>query len=118
MGVPLSSCAIVGAGSAIAAFGTYANCAAAPSLGLAGAPGTARERTLILVKPDGVERAIVGEVITKFEKKGYKLVGIKMFWPSKEMAETNYEGLKTKPFFPGLVAYFSSGPVVAMCWEG
>lgn len=88
------------------------------TLPLEGAPGTKQERTLILVKPDGVERCVVGAVISKFELKGYKLVGMKMVWASKEKAEENYAGLKSKPFFPGLVNYFSSGPIVCMCWEG
>ena len=73
---------------------------------------------LILVKPDGVERGCVGAVISKFEAKGYKLVGLKMLTPTLEQAEDNYSGLKALPFFPSLCKYFSSGPVVAMCWEG
>ena len=94
------------------------HCEPAPVLPLAGSPGTKRERTLILVKPDGVERGLVGSVISKFENKGFKLVGMKMLTPSLSQAEDNYAGLKKLPFFPGLCAYFSSGPIVAMCWEG
>ena len=90
----------------------------APVIGLAGEPGTKRERTLILVKPDGVERAIVGAVVSKFEAKGYKLVAMKMTTPSLAEAENNYAGLRGKPFFPGLCSYFASGPIVCMCWEG
>jgi len=83
-----------------------------------GVPGTYKERTFIAIKPDGVQRQIVGEIIARFEKKGYKLAGIKMVTPTKEFAAKHYDDLKTKPFFPGLINYFSSGPVVAMVWEG
>ena len=58
------------------------------------------------------------QVISKFESKGYKLVGLKMLTPSLAEAESNYAGLRGKPFFPGLCSYFASGPIVAMCWEG
>jgi len=83
-----------------------------------GVPGTNHERTFIAVKPDGVQRGLVGEVIKRFEDKGYKLVALKLVWPSKEFAAEHYADLATKPFFNGLVEYFSSGPVVAMVWEG
>jgi nucleoside-diphosphate kinase len=83
-----------------------------------GVPGTKQERTFIAVKPDGVQRAIVGEIIRRFEAKGYKLVAIKMIRPTEDFAAQHYDDLKSKPFFPGLVKFFSSGPVVAMVWEG
>jgi len=83
-----------------------------------GVPGTKEERTFIAVKPDGVQRGLVGEIIGRFEKKGYKLVAIKVIRPSKEFASEHYSDLSEKPFFPGLVNFFSSGPVVAMVWEG
>jgi len=83
-----------------------------------GVPGTKHERTFIAVKPDGVQRGIVGEIIRRFETKGYKLVAIKMIRPTEEFAAQHYDDLKSKPFFPGLVKFFSSGPVVAMVWEG
>eukprot|EP01111_Echinosteliopsis_oligospora_P016813 TRINITY_DN710_c0_g1_i1.p1 TRINITY_DN710_c0_g1~~TRINITY_DN710_c0_g1_i1.p1 ORF type:complete len:220 (+),score=69.47 TRINITY_DN710_c0_g1_i1:57-716(+) len=83
-----------------------------------GAPGTKTERTFIAIKPDGVQRGLVSEVITRFERKGYKLVAIKLLKPTKEFAAEHYDDLKQKPFFGGLVEYFSSGPVVAMVWEG
>jgi len=83
-----------------------------------GAPGTKKERTFIAVKPDGVHRNLVGQIIHRFEAKGYKLVGIKVLVPSKQHAEKHYSDLSSRPFFPGLVKYFSSGPVVAMVWEG
>jgi len=77
-----------------------------------------RERTFIMVKPDGVQRGLVGDIISRFEKKGFKLVGLKMAQPGKELFERHYADLSSKPFFPGLVSYASSGPVVAMVWEG
>lgn len=83
-----------------------------------GKPGTNQERTFLAVKPDGVQRGLVGDIISKFEKRGYKLVGLKMVWPTEEMAAKHYDDLKKKPFFSGLVKFFSSGPIVCMCWEG
>jgi len=83
-----------------------------------GVPGTKTERTFIAIKPDGVNRHLIGEIVERFERKGYKLVGIKMLKPSKEIAEKHYADLAKKPFYPGLVKYFSSGPIVAMVWEG
>jgi len=80
--------------------------------------GTKFERSFIAVKPDGVQRALVGEIIARFEKRGYKLVALKMTWPTKEKAEGHYADLRARPFFPGLVKFFSSGPIVAMVWEG
>jgi len=74
-----------------------------------GVPGTEHERTFIAIKPDGVQRQIVGEIISRFEKKGYKLVAMKMIWASKEKAAGHYADLAGKPFFNGLVDYFSSG---------
>lgn len=65
-----------------------------------------------------MQRGIVGDIIARFEKRGYKLVGLKMVWPTKEMAESHYADLSKKPFFGGLVNFFSSGPIVCMCWEG
>ena len=77
-----------------------------------------RERTFIMIKPDGVQRGLVGDIISRFEKKGFKLVGMKMTAPGKEMFEKHYSDLSSKGFFAGLVAYAASGPVVAMVWEG
>jgi len=85
---------------------------------MAGEPGTKRERTLILVKPDGVERCIVGSVISKFEAKGYKLCALKMLTPTLDQAKDNYAGLAKLPFYPSLCEYFASGPIIVMCWEG
>lgn len=83
-----------------------------------GKPGTNQERTFLAVKPDGVQRGLVGDIIARFEKRGYKLVGLKMVWPTQEMAEAHYADLSKKPFFGGLTKFFSSGPIVCMCWEG
>jgi len=80
------------------------------------APNT--ERTFIAVKPDGVQRGIVNKIIKQFEQRGYKLVAIKMVQASRQHLEIHYQDLKTKPFFPGLVEYMASGPIVAMVWEG
>jgi nucleoside-diphosphate kinase len=76
------------------------------------------ERTFIAIKPDGVQRGLVGEIIQRFEKKGFTLVGMKAMKVSRELAETHYGEHKERPFFPGLVEFITSGPVVAMVWEG
>jgi len=85
---------------------------------LAGVAGTNTERTFIAVKPDGVQRGLVGEIIGRFEKRGFKLVALKMLQPSAAKAAGHYDDLKARPFFPGLVKFFSSGPIVGMVWEG
>ena len=71
-----------------------------------------------MVKPDGVQRGLVGEILLRFEKKGFKLVALKMMRPSKEHVEEHYCDLKGKGFFNDLVEYIMSGPVVGMVWEG
>ncbi|WP_015784071.1 nucleoside-diphosphate kinase [Rippkaea orientalis] len=76
------------------------------------------ERTFIMIKPDGVQRGLVGEVISRFEAKGFTLVGMKLMQVSKELAEKHYDVHKERPFFKGLVEFISSSPVVAMVWEG
>ena len=76
------------------------------------------ERTLILVKPDGVQRGLTGEIISRFERRGLKLVGMKFIQMSQELAEEHYAVHKERPFYNDLVAYITSGPVVAMVWEG
>jgi len=81
-------------------------------------PRMSTEQTFIAIKPDGVQRGLVGDIISRFEKRGYKLVALKMVSPSKEHLETHYEDLSDKPFFKGLVTYMLSGPIVAMVWEG
>jgi nucleoside-diphosphate kinase len=76
------------------------------------------ERTFIAIKPDAVQRGLIGEIITRFERKGFKLVGLKQMMVTREMAETHYGEHREKPFFGGLVNFITSGPVVAMAWEG
>ncbi|XP_038896214.1 nucleoside diphosphate kinase 3-like [Benincasa hispida] len=76
------------------------------------------ERTFIAIKPDGVQRGLISEIISRFERKGFKLVGIKVIVPSKEFAQKHYHDLKERPFFNGLCEFLSSGPVIAMVWEG
>ncbi|WP_027364265.1 nucleoside-diphosphate kinase [Desulfotruncus alcoholivorax] len=76
------------------------------------------ERTYVMVKPDGVQRNLVGEIISRFEKKGLKIVALKMLQISRELAERHYGEHKGKPFFEPLVEYITSGPVVAMVLEG
>ena len=76
------------------------------------------EKTFIMIKPDGVQRNLVGEVISRFEKKGLKLVAMKMLYISTSMAEEHYQEHVGKPFFEELVSFITSGPVVAMVWEG
>lgn len=76
------------------------------------------EHTFTMVKPDGVARGLVGEVISRFEKKGLKLERIRSLTISEEMARTHYMEHVEKPFFPELLAFITSGPVVAMEWSG
>jgi nucleoside-diphosphate kinase len=71
-----------------------------------------------MIKPDGVQRNLIGEIIRRFEAKGFTLVGLKLMSVSKELAEKHYDVHKERPFFPGLVQFITSGPVVAMVWEG
>ena len=76
------------------------------------------ERTFLAIKPDGVQRKLVGEIIRRFEVKGFTLVGLKVMAVSQALAETHYAVHKERPFFKGLVEFITSGPVVAMVWEG
>lgn len=76
------------------------------------------ERTLILVKPDGVQRGLIGEIIRRFEDRGLKLIGLKFILMSEELAKKHYAIHLGKPFYDSLVSYITSGPVVAMVWEG
>lgn len=76
------------------------------------------EKTLILVKPDGVQRGLIGEIIARFEKRGLLLSGMKFIQMSQELAETHYGVHKERPFYNDLVSYITSGPVVAMVWQG
>lgn len=77
-----------------------------------------KERTFIMIKPDAVQRGIVGEIIKRFEQRGYKLIAMKFMHASRPHLEEHYRDLKDKKFFPDLIAYMTSGPVVPMVWEG
>ncbi|KAJ1672884.1 nucleoside diphosphate kinase Ndk1, partial [Spiromyces aspiralis] len=123
--------AVAGAAATVAAFTTYTTFSlgvngsqgavyADTGLPIFGRPGTAKERTFIAVKPDGTQRGIIGEVISRFERRGYKLVGLKLLVPPRDLVSQHYADLSSKPFYNGLVDYMSNGkaPVVGMVWEG
>ncbi len=76
------------------------------------------ERTLVIIKPDGVQRALVGEIIKRFEARGLRIAGMKLMQIPRETAERHYAEHKGKPFYEGTVAYVTSAPVVVMCLEG
>jgi len=76
------------------------------------------ERTLVLVKPDGVQRGLIGEVTSRLERRGLRLVAAKFMKVSQDLAETHYAIHKGKPFYNGLIRYITSAPVMAMVWEG
>jgi len=76
------------------------------------------ERTLVLIKPDGVQRGLIGDIISRLERRGLRLVGAKFIQVSQDLAETHYAIHKGKPFYDGLIAYITSAPVMAMAWEG
>ncbi|KAF8850496.1 NDK-domain-containing protein [Acephala macrosclerotiorum] len=78
----------------------------------------ATEQTFIAIKPDGVQRGLIGPIISRFENRGFKLAAIKLMTASTEHLEKHYEDLAGKPFFPGLIKYMASGPICAMVWEG
>lgn len=76
------------------------------------------EKTFLMVKPDGVQRNLIGEIVSRFEKKGFRLVGAKLMSVSTELAGEHYGEHKERPFFGELVDFITSGPVFAMVWEG
>lgn len=76
------------------------------------------ERTLIIVKPEGVQRGLIGDVISRFERRGLKIIGMKLIQITPELAEQHYGVHKGKPFYPGLVKHITSGPVVVAVVEG
>lgn len=76
------------------------------------------ERTFLMVKPDGVQRGLIGEIVGRFEKKGFKLVAGKLVTVSKEQAKAHYAEHEGKSFFDSLITFITSGPVFAMVWEG
>ncbi len=75
------------------------------------------EQTLVLIKPDGVQRGLIGQVVDRLERRGLKLVGMKLMQVDQELAHRHYGEHVDRPFFPGLVNFITSGPVVAMAWE-
>lgn len=77
-----------------------------------------KEKTLVLIKPDALQRGLVGEIVVRLEKKGLKLVGCKMMAMNEAILREHYAHLADKPFFPGLAKFMQSTPVVVMCWEG
>ncbi|CAH00325.1 Ynk1 [Kluyveromyces lactis] len=76
------------------------------------------ERTFIAIKPDGVQRGLISKILARFEDRGYKLVGIKLVTPTEALLKEHYADLVSKPFFPSLLSYMTSGPVLATVWEG
>ena len=76
------------------------------------------EQTLVLIKPDGVQRGLIGEVTSRLERRGLRLVAAKFLRVSQQLAETHYAIHQGKPFYDGLIAYITSAPVMAMVWEG
>jgi nucleoside-diphosphate kinase len=76
------------------------------------------EKTLVLVKPDGVQRGLIGEVFSRLERRGLRLAAAKFMWVSQELAETHYAVHKGKNFYESLIRYITSAPVMAMVWEG
>jgi len=73
---------------------------------------------LVLVKPDGVQRGLIGEIISRLERRGLRMIAAKFMWVGSELAETHYAIHKGKPFYKGLIEYITSAPVMAMVWEG
>ena len=76
------------------------------------------EQTLVLIKPDGVQRGLIGEIIKRLEQRGLRLVAAKFLDVERKLAETHYAVHKGKPFYDGLIEYITSAPVMAMVWEG
>ncbi|NOU97553.1 nucleoside-diphosphate kinase [Paenibacillus sp. LMG 31456] len=76
------------------------------------------ERTFLMVKPDGVQRGLIGEIVKRFEQKGFQLVGAKLVQISRQQAELHYQEHLGKDFFERLVTFITSGPVFAMVWQG
>ncbi|ENH97340.1 multifunctional nucleoside diphosphate kinase/apyrimidinic endonuclease/3'-phosphodiesterase [Gracilibacillus halophilus YIM-C55.5] len=76
------------------------------------------EQTFVMVKPDGVQRNLIGEIVSRFEQKGYQLIGAKFMQISEPLAKTHYAEHQGKPFFDNLVSFITSGPVFAMVWQG
>ena len=77
-----------------------------------------QERTLVIVKPDGVQRGLIGEVVSRFERRGFKIAGLKLIWIDEALANEHYKDHIGKPFFPGLVKFITSSPVVVIAVQG
>ncbi|CAM9263570.1 unnamed protein product [Ectocarpus sp. 6 AP-2014] len=110
--VPTASSSVFARGSGVA----HVSATTAPSA--VSRPTMAMERSYIMIKPDGVQRGLVGKIITRFEERGYKLAGLKLKQADEALLKKHYKDLVDKPFFPKLLAYMISGPVVCMAWEG
>ncbi|GAX75684.1 hypothetical protein CEUSTIGMA_g3127.t1 [Chlamydomonas eustigma] len=95
-----------------------ATVAVRPTLSRANAVSVRSEMSYVMIKPDGVQRGLVGDIISRFERKGFQLKGLKLYQTPQAVAEEHYKDLKEKPFYPALVGYICSGPVVCMVWEG
>lgn len=78
----------------------------------------AMERTLVLIKPDAIQRGLIGQIISRFERKGLKLIGCKMMSLDEALLREHYAHIAEKPFFPGVANFMKSSPVIALCWEG
>lgn len=76
------------------------------------------QRTFVMIKPDGVGRRLIGELIARYERKGLKLVGLKLLWISRDLAEKHYAAHRGRPYYEPLVAFVTSAPSVVMVWEG
>lgn len=76
------------------------------------------ERTFVIIKPSALQRGLIGEIISRFEKRGLKLIAMKMARPSEEVWEEHYSHLKSKPFFPWIKESMMASPVILCCWEG
>ena len=101
-----------------AAFASRSPAAAISSRPAAAAISMDIERTYIMIKPDGVQRKLVGNIIERFEQRGYQLVAMKLYQASDDLLKTHYGDLVSKPFFPKLLEYMLSGPVCCMVWKG
>lgn len=77
-----------------------------------------KEKTLVIIKPDAIQRGLVGTIMQRFEQKGLKLVGMKMVKLGEEILREHYAHIADKPFFPGVAQFMQSTPVILMCWEG
>ena len=76
------------------------------------------EKTYVMIKPDGLQRGLIGRIIQRFEDKGLQLMALKMTNASEDVLQEHYAELADRPFFPDLMAYIQSGPVICMCWRG